>query len=53
MHINSVDEIEYSLPHLGLIHFKNDLFCNVTLYLVTNLKIRKLANSFVILTKYY
>ena len=48
--MNSVEVIGYSLPHLGFIHFKYDLFCNVTIYLLTNLKIRKLANSFTILT---
>ena len=49
-HMNSVEVIEYSLPHLEFMHFKYDLFCNVTIYLLTNLKIRKLANSFTILT---
>jgi len=49
-HLNSVDVIGYSLPHLGIEHFKYDLFCNVTIYLLTNLKIRKLTNFFAILT---
>ena len=45
-HINSILGIEYSFPHLWLMHFKYDLFCNVTYEASSNLKIRNMAKFY-------
>ena len=46
MQLKSKTWIGYSFPHLGLIHFKYDLFCNVTIMTVSNLKIRNVVKFY-------